>query len=331
MSNFFDPAKHSLELEIKALHSILNNNLDETFEKVVKTIIKTKGRVILSAIGKPGYIAHKCAATLASTGTPAFYIHPAEASHGDLGMISKDDTVILLSSSGGSKELNDIMTYCKRFDITLIGITRTADSTLGQAADIKVVLEKVEETNPVDSPTTSMLMMLAYMDAIITTLIKEKKFNKDKYKNFHPGGKLGANLLKVYDIMRTGNDIPIVKENASMAEILDEMINKNIGSTAVVDENNKIVGIIADGDLKRKLKIFPDLMSKKAKEVMTKDPVTVEKDDFALDAINIMSNGINDTKKYLQVLFVVNKKDNDIKGKIEGVLHIQDCFKAGII
>jgi len=334
MDKYIKPAVHSLKTEIKGLQSIIDNSLDENFKKVIDAILKTKGRVILSGMGKSGYIAHKGAATLASTGTPAFFIHPAEASHGDMGMISKDDVVILISSSGGSKELNDIIAYCKRYDITLVGMTRKKGSVLDEASDIKICMENVEETNIVNSPTTSMIMMLAYLDAVTTTLISIKGFNKDHYKVFHPGGKLGAALVKVDEIMKKGNSIPLINEDALMGKVLDEIIAKSLGCVGVLNKDKNLVGIITDGDLKRKLKKYDgDLMKKTAKDIMTKDPIIVEKGSFAMDAVNLMSRGVGKDKNYIQVLFVV---DSEAECKIDscnvaGLVHIQDCFKKGVV
>lgn len=327
MKDYTASAKHSLSMEITGLQSILEKSVDDTFNLVVKTILKTKGRVVLSGMGKPGYIAHKTAATLASTGTPAIFIHPAESSHGDLGMIAKGDTVILLSNMGGSRELNDIIAYCKRFGITLIGVTRKANSTLGESADIRVVLENIPETNAVGSPTTSMVMMLAYMDAVATALINARGFNEENYKIFHPGGKLGAALIKVDEIMHMGNEIPLIRLGDTMAEALDEMIAKSLGCVGILDDGDKLVGIITDGDLKRRLKEYNcNLMEMKVSDVMTPNPIAIRKNSLALEAVKIMNIGVGANNNYIQVLFVVDSDD-----RVVGILHIQDCFRAGVI
>lgn len=329
MTQCKDYGIHSLKTEIKGLQSILDNSMNDTFEKVVKTILKTKDRVILSGVGKPGYIAHRVAATLASTGTIACYVHANEASHGDLGMISKNDTVILLSNSGGSKEINDIIAYCKRFDIPLIGLTRNSDSFLAKAATVPVVLNAVEETNIVNSPTTSIIMMLAYLDAVATALINIKHFDKDKYKIFHPGGKLGSALLKVEEIMHKGNELPLVHENDDMEKVINTMIERPLGCVGVLDNNENLVGIITDGDFKRKIIKYKNLTEKKISEIMTLDPITIDKDIFALDAIKIMEKGVGEDNNYIQVLFITEEVDN--KKKVIGLIHIQDCLKAGVI
>jgi len=329
---YLDVAKQALKTEIQGLNSVLEKSIDDTFVQVVKTIMKTKGKVIVSGMGKSGYIAHKAAATFASTGTPSFFIHPGEASHGDLGMISKDDIVILISASGGSKELNDIIAYCKRYGIQIIGITQKLNSTLGESADIKVILEKLPENNPVNSPTTSMLMTLAYFDTLAATLIYAKGFNNDKYKAFHPGGKLGAALIKVAEIMSKDDLIPVVKENDSMEIVLNTMTDKRLSCTGVLNKDNNLIGIITDGDIKRKLLEHSDLLKKKAKDIMTLDPIKIEKDAYALEAINLMANTQRGGNN-IQVLFVTDSEQETNKeiSNVVGLLHIQDCLKAGVM
>lgn len=329
VSKYIEDGKHSLSVEIKGLKSILDNSIDSTFEKVVKTILNAKGRIILSALGKPGYIAHRASATFSSTGTPSLFIHADEASHGDLGMITKKDIVIILSNSGSTRELNDIIAYCKRFDIMLIGITRTPNSFLAQVANIAVVLENVEQTNVVESPTTSEIMMLAYLDAVATALINARHFNKDNFKIFHPGGKLGATLLKVKELMHKDDELPIAHENDSMEKVINIMIEKPLGCVAVLDKNDSLVGIITDGDFKRKIIQYKDLMNKKIVDIMTPNPITINKDAFALDAVKMMKRGVGENNNYIQVLLVVEEVEN-IK-KVIGLIHIQDCLRAGVI
>lgn len=329
MSKYIEDGKHSLSIEIKGLTSVLENSINSTFEKVVKTILNTKGRIILSGVGKPGYLARRVAATFSSTGTPALFVHADEASHGDLGMITEKDTVILLSNSGSTKELNDIIAYCKRFDITLIGITRNPNSFLAQAANIAVVLENIEQTNIVDSPTTSEIMILSYLDAVATALINAKHFNKDNFKVFHPGGKLGSTLLKVKELMHKDDELPIAHENDSIEKVINIMIEKPLGCVAVLDKNDSLVGIITDGDFKRKIIQYKDLMSKKIVDIMTPNPITINKDAFALDAVKMMKRGVGENNNYIQVLLVVEEVEN-IK-KVIGLIHIQDCLRAGVI
>lgn len=329
MSKYIEDGKHSLSVEIKGLTSVLENSINSTFEKVVKTILNTKGRIILSGVGKPGYLARRVAATFSSTGTPALFVHADEASHGDLGMITEKDTVILLSNSGSTKELNDIIAYCKRFDITLIGITRNPNSFLAQAANIAVVLENIEQTNIVDSPTTSEIMILAYLDAVATALINAKHFNKDNFKVFHPGGKLGSTLLKVKELMHKGDELPLAHEDDSIEKVINIMIEKPLGCVAVLDKNDSLVGIITDGDFKRKIIQYKDLMSKKIVDIMTPNPITINKDAFALDAVKMMKRGVGENNNYIQVLLVVEEIENT--KKVIGLIHIQDCLRAGVI
>ena len=313
--------KLSLFVEKKAIDSIIDNSINNTFCEFISIILNTKGRVFFSAVGKPGYIARRIAATLASTGTPSFYIHPTEASHGDLGMITDDDIVVLMSNSGESKELTDIVAYCKRHGIKLISLTRSANSFVSKSSDLPIVLENIEETNPVKSPTTSMLMFSAYLDAVITTLIKARGFNEDNYKTFHPGGKLGSMLLKVNDIMRTDN-IPLIHIGANMKEALNEMVDKNIGCVGILDNQEKLVGIITDGDLKRKITEFGDITKYDLESIMTKNPKCINSHSLAVEAVSLMNNKQN----YIQVLFVLN---DDMH--VVGILHIQDLFKARVI
>lgn len=313
--------KSSLLIEKKAMDSIIDNSINNTFCEFISIILNTKGRVFFSAVGKPGYVARRVAATLASTGTPSFYIHPTEASHGDLGMITDNDVVVLLSNSGESRELVDIITYCKRYGITLISLTRSAGSFVSKSSNLPIVLENIEETNPVKSPTTSMLMFSAYLDAVITVLIKTRGFNEDNYKTFHPGGKLGSMLLKVNDIMRT-NDIPLIHIDADMKEALTEMVDKNIGCVGVLDKENKLVGIITDGDLKRKITEFGDITKHSIESIMTKNPKCISINSLAVEAVSLMNN----KRSYIQVLFVLNENMH-----VVGILHIQDLFKARVI
>ena len=321
---------HSVKTEIKGLQSVLDHSINDTFEKVVDTILKTKGRVILSGVGKPSYIANRVAATMASTGTMAYYVNSNQASHGDLGMIGKDDIVILLSDSGKTKENNDIIAYCKRFDITLIGITRNKDSFLAKSANIAVVLEAVEQTNIVDSPTTSEIMFLAYLDAVATALIAIKHFNKDKFKIFHPGGRLGSTLLKVEDIMHKYDELPLVHENDNMQIVINTMIEKPLGCVGVLNDKDELVGIITDGDFKRKLIKYDNLLQKNISEIMTKNPIVIDRDAFALDAVKVMQQGVGANNNYIQVLFVVDKNAENSK-QVVGLIHIQDCLRNGVI
>ena len=321
-NKIIDSGRESVKIEIDGLNSLLEKSIDDNFVELINIIMKTKGRIFLSAVGKPSYIAHKVSATLSSTGTPSFFIHPDEASHGDLGMITKEDVVILLSNSGGSTELNDIIAYCKRFSIKLVGITRKKDSFLAKSADLPIVLENMPQTNIVNSPTTDIIMFLAYLDAVCTVLIELKGFNNEKFKIFHPGGKLGKSLIKIKDIMRTTNEVPLVNINNTVENAINEMSIKGIGTVCIVDDNNTLIGIISDGDLRRKTLEYKNILEKNIEDIMTKNPTFLHEDNFAIEAVNIMTeNG-----KYIQVLPVVDEGK-----KIVGIVHIQDLFKANVI
>ena len=321
-SKIIESGRESVKIEINGLNSLLEKSIDDNFVNLINIIMKTKGRVFLSAVGKPGYIAHKVSATLSSTGTPSFFIHPDEASHGDLGMITKEDIVILLSNSGGSTELNDIIAYCKRFSIKLIGITRKKDSFLAKSADLPIVLENMPQTNNVNSPTTDIIMFLSYLDAVSTVLIELKGFDNENFKVFHPGGKLGKSLIKIKDIMKTADAVPIININDTVENAIKEMSLKSMGAVCIVDNNNSLVGIISDGDLRRKTIEYKNILDKKIEDIMTKSPIFLNEENFAIEAVNIMT----EHGKYIQVLPIV-----DNNKKIIGMIHIQDLFKANVI
>lgn len=304
-----------LDQEIKGLQA-LKEALGEPFIKAVELLFNTHGRVILSGMGKSGHIARKIAATMASTGTPALFVHPGEASHGDLGMITKEDTVILLSNSGETAELGAIIDYTRRFEIKLIGMVRRKTSVLVDSSDVALVLPAIPEASPVDAPTTSTTMMLALGDAIAVALLERRGFGSDDFHVFHPGGKLGSALLKVKDLMHTGNTIPTVSPTLPMSDVLLEMTSKGLGCAVVVDADKHLLGIITDGDLRRHMS--PDLVRLAAQEVMTVNPVTTKSGALASQALSTM-NGRKITN-----LFVVEE------GKVVGILHIHDCLRAGV-
>ncbi len=307
----------TIETEIEGLKSLLNF-FGEDYIKAVELILNCKGRIILSGMGKSGHIAHKIAATFASTGTPSFFIHPAEASHGDLGMITPNDVVILLSNSGETKELKDIIYFCKRFEIPTIGIIRRAESELTKTSTVALVLPAIPEANNVNAPTTSTTMMLALGDALAVSLIDAHDFNSEKFSTFHPGGKLGSNFLKVKELMRSDKQIPLVKESQKMPEILLEMTSKHLGCTGVVDASDQLVGIITDGDLRRH--IDQNFLEQTAAQVMTKNPVTTNPENLAVEAIAIMN------KKSITSLLAVDEQK-----KVAGILHLHDCLRSGVV
>ena len=321
-NEIFDIAKEAIQIEIDGLKSLIEHSINDNFFELISDIISTKGRVLLSAVGKPGYIARKVAASLSSTGTPAFFIHPTEASHGDLGMITKDDMVILLSNSGNSNELNDIIAYCKRFAIRLVGITRNQNSFLAKSSDLAIILENVKQTNNINSPTTDTIMFMSYLDAVTTVLINVKNFNIDNFKNFHPGGKLGAYMIKVSDIMRTNTSIPKININKNITEAIEEMSFKGVGAVIIVDNDDNILGIISDGDLRRKTLEYGNILNKKIEDIMTNSPKFINNSKLAVEAVALMT----EKERYIQALPVV-----DDNMKIVGILHIQDLFKARII
>jgi arabinose-5-phosphate isomerase len=315
--SYVNSAIKTIETEIEGLKSLLNF-FGENYIQAVDLLLNCKGKVIVSGMGKSGHIANKMAATFASTGTPSFFIHPGEASHGDLGMITKDDVVILLSNSGETKELKDIIYYCKRFDIPTIGIIRRLESELTKASTVALVLPAIPEANAVNAPTTSTTMMLALGDALAVSLIDAHGFNSEKFGIFHPGGKLGSNFLKVRDLMRVGKDIPLVKDSQKMPEVLLEITSKHLGCSGVVNNSNQLIGIITDGDLRRHIdRIFLDHT---AIEIMTKDPITTSPESLAVEAISIMN------KKSITSLLVLDEEK-----KVTGILHLHDCLRSGVV
>jgi arabinose-5-phosphate isomerase len=316
MNEYKELAKQVLDIEIEGLQAV-RSSIDVNFVAIIELLRKTKGKVILSGMGKSGHIANKIAATMSSVGMPAIFVHPGEASHGDLGMITKDDVVFLLSNSGETKELGDIINYCKRFAIKMIAIVRRSTSLLVSAADIAIVLPEIQEASDVNAPTTSTTMMLAYGDAIAVVLAKSRGFNKNDFSVFHPGGKLGSSFIKSIDIMRDGKDMPSVYLDDDIEVVIKTISEKSIGSTAVIDQEGKLQGIITDGDLRRNL--TNDLMNLTAKDIMTANPKNVSSASLALEAVNIMQ------ELQITTIFVVEQQ------KPVGVLHIHDCFKAGLI
>ncbi len=313
--NYVTLAKDSILDQSKALH-VLAHDIPHDFSDLVEYILKFKGRVVLMGMGKSGYIAKKIAASLASTGTPAFYIHPGEASHGDLGMITEIDMVIMLSNSGETKELFDTINYCKRFNIKIAAITMNGNSTLGKSSDFLLKLPTQSETSSISAPTTSSLMTLSIGDALVTTLHQSKGFTKEDFKIFHPGGKIGTNLLKVSDVMKGEGDLPIVQESTKFTEVLITMNEKCLGCAIVLNKDDGIIGIITDGDLRRH--INESLGSKRAKDVMTSNPRTIADNALATEAISIMN------QKSITVLPVTREN------QLVGVVHIHDILRHGV-
>ena len=306
-----------LDQEIKGLQA-LKESLGKLFIDAVEVLSGTKGRIVLSGMGKSGHIGRKIAATMASTGTPALFVHPGEASHGDLGMITKDDAVILLSNSGETAELADIINYTRRFGITLIGMVRRDTSVLVDSADIALILPAIPEGSPTGAPTTSTTMMLALGDALAIALLERRGFSPEDFHVFHPGGKLGAALLKVENLMHRGDTIPLARGDTPMSDILIEITTKSMGCIGIVDDTKKLLGIVTDGDLRRHMS--PELLGLAAKEVMTANPLTARSGMLASQVLAIMN------ERKITNLFVVNEEKT-----VVGIIHIHDCLRAGVI
>ncbi len=310
-----------LETEARALQE-LASFLNDGFLEAIEMISTAEGRVIVTGMGKSGHIGRKIAATLASTGTPAFFVHPAETSHGDMGMIVRGDIVLALSNSGESKELNDLIEYTRRFAIPLIGITSRPDSTLATRADIALLLPPCAEACPNGlAPTTSTTLTLAMGDALAVTLLEKKGFTEKDFKVFHPGGKLGQQLMKVSEIMHTGDKVPLAPESITVPEAIAIITDKGFGCIGLTDENGKLAGIITDGDIRRK--ISGDILGKTAKDIMTLRPKTVSPDTLVAEAMAVM-NDLKNSFRRITCLLVV-----DGEGKPAGLLHIHDCLRAG--
>ncbi len=314
-------ALRTLEAEgsgIAAIEAALRSDLGEAFAKATDLIRDAKGRVIVTGLGKSGHIARKIAATFASTGTPAFFVHAAEAGHGDLGMITTDDVILALSWSGEQAEMKALITYAKRFRIALIAMTAEGDSTLSQAADVALTLPKAREACPHNlAPTTSSLMLLALGDALAIALLEGRGFTSVDFSVLHPGGKLGAMLKHISDIMHTGAAVPLKPLGTSMSEALVEMTSKGFGCVGIVDPRGAIAGIVTDGDLRRHMR--PDLMTALVDDVMTKNPKTIRGSLLASEALEIL----NASKITALIVTEANKP--------VGIVHLHDLLRAGVV
>jgi arabinose-5-phosphate isomerase len=297
----------------------LSGRLDDTFSAAVELILAATGRVIVSGMGKSGHIARKIAATFASTGTPAHFVHPAEASHGDMGMLTRGDVVMVLSNSGETPELSDIVAYTRRFGIPLIGVASRADSALMGQADVGILLpQRGEACGTGVVPTNSTTMMLALGDALAIALMESRSFTPANFRDFHPGGRLGARLSKVRDLMHTGEAIPLAGERTPMSDALLTISQKGFGVVGVLDEAGQLAGVITDGDLRRHM---VGLLDRTAGDVMTRKPRTVGPDILAEEAVAQMTGRVT-------CLFVVDPAGS---GNVAGILHIHDCLRAGIV
>ena len=316
---FITEAKNVINLEINALQK-LKKNINNSFSKAVITIAKCKSKVILCGVGKSGLIASKIAATLASVGTPSFSLAASEASHGDLGMISKNDILILISNSGQTNELKNIIQFANRNKILMIGIVSKKDSVLYKAADIKLLIPQVIEAEGI-IPTSSTTSQLALGDALAICSMKYKKFGKLDFKKLHPAGSLGAQLRTVEDIMLTGNKIPFIDENLNMKKGLQIISRKKLGFLLIQDKQKRTKGIITDGQIRRFNEKKENLFNLSAKEIMTKNPISIDKDSLAVKALSLMN------EKKITSLCVHNKKN---KLKTIGILHIHTLLKSSI-
>ncbi|MGD9916442.1 MAG: SIS domain-containing protein [Paenirhodobacter sp.] len=311
---YVETARRVITIEAEGL-AALAAGLDASFAQAVEAILGARGRVIVSGMGKSGHIARKIAATLASTGTPAQFVHPAEASHGDLGMVTRDDVALVLSNSGETPELADLIAHTRRFRIPLIGVASRPESTLLRQADVALVLPQAAEAcGSGVVPTTSTTMTLALGDALAVALMEHRQFTPEMFRTFHPGGKLGAKLSKVSDLMHT--DMPLVREDTPMPEALLEISRKGFGVVGVTDAAGNLTGIVTDGDLRRHM---DGLLSHSAAEVMTRNPRTIAPGVLAEAAVAVMN------ERKITCLFAVEG------AKPVGILHIHDCLRAGVV
>jgi arabinose-5-phosphate isomerase len=316
-TDFLATARRVIRREAEAL-SMLGDHLGDSFGQAVGLILNAQGRVIVSGMGKSGHVGRKIAATLASTGTPAQFVHPAEASHGDLGMVMRGDVALVLSNSGETPELADIVAHTRRFGIPLIAIAGRADSTLMRQADVGILLPDAPEACETGVvPTTSTTMTLALGDALAVALMEHRQFTPDQFRVFHPGGKLGARLMRVRDLMHT--DLPLMGQGTPMSEVLLVMSAKGFGVVGVTTPHGDLAGIITDGDLRRHM---AGLLEHVAGEVMTANPRTIGPDVLAERAVAIMN------EKKITSLFVV---DPEGSGNAIGLIHIHDCLRAGVV
>ena len=316
--SFQEIARQVIRTEADALNQ-LEAALNTSFDRAVEIMLAAKGRIIVSGMGKSGHIARKIAATLASTGTPAHFVHPAEASHGDLGMMAQGDVALVLSNSGETPELADLVAYSRRFAIPLIGVAARATSTLLTQSDVAHVLPQVAEAcGSGIVPTSSTTMTLALGDALAMALMEHRAFTPEHFRDFHPGGKLGARLSKVRDLMHMGDDLPLVEEATPMGDALIEISQKGFGVAGVTAGDGTLAGIITDGDLRRKM---DGLLDNTAAEVMTTGPTTISPDALAEEAVAIMN------QHKITCLFVL---DTDGPRVARGLLHIHDCLRAGL-
>lgn len=312
-------ARSVLATEAAGLRA-LASGLDESFDRAVTLLAEIAGRVVVSGMGKSGHVARKIAATLASTGTPALFVHPAEASHGDLGMVVGGDAVLALSNSGETAELADLISHASRFRMPLVAITTRRDSSLASAADVALLLPPSAEACPMGlAPTTSTTMQMALGDALAVALLTRRGFTAAEFHQFHPGGRLGVRLRRVRDVMHSGDAIPLAPPDLAMDRALLRITEKHFGCLGVTDSGGRLTGIVTDGDLRRAM--GPDLLSRRVGEIMTRNPRTIGPDALAAEALGLM----NARERPITALFVV-----DSGGMPIGILHVHDLLRAGV-
>jgi len=305
---------------LKQLAAALDDNFAKAVDAIHKMKTERRARLIVAGIGKSGHVGKKITATLASTGTPAHFVHPNEASHGDLGMIMEGDIVLMLSYSGGNSELSDLIHYTRRFGITLIAVTSKPESELAKHSDILLQLPRAPEACPNGlAPTTSTTMMMALGDALAIALLERMGLTPEAFSVFHPGGKLGQKLLTVEGVMQPLANLPVLSENATMDQVIVQLTEKNLGCVLIMD-GSKLKGIVTDGDLKRHM--GPDLLQKPASAIMTKTPKTIEENALAVEALNVMTKTPG---RYLTSLIVT-----DASGATKGLIRLQDCLQRGV-
>ena len=318
-------ALNVLEIEEQAIKELiidLEKNQFKNFDLTVESLLACKGRIVVTGMGKSGHIASKIAATLASTGSPAFFVHPAELSHGDFGMLTEADVMLALSFSGETDEFKKVLTQIKRFGIKLISITGNENSTIAQNSDLVLFVKVEKEACPLNlAPTASTTATLALGDALAIALMQAKGFTQEDFARSHPGGSLGKKLIKIKDVMRQKNDIPSIKEDTSVYKVLEEINKKSLGFTVVLNDDQKLIGAITDGDIRRAcIKFQNDFYNKKARDIMSPNPKTADQNDLAVSALKVMEDyRISD-------LIVVDNFQKPI-----GIIDLKDLLKAGII
>ena len=324
-NKIIESALRVLDIEAKAIVN-LKKSINKEFVLAVNEIIKVKGRLIVIAVGKSGHIGRKIAATLSSTGTPSIFVHPTEALHGDLGMITKNDIVLAISNSGESDELSTLLTVVKKSKIRIIGLTGNQKSTLAKLSDILLLAKVEKEADPNNlAPTSSTTATLALGDALAVSLLEKRSFTALDFAKLHPGGNIGRSLLQVKDIMHMGNDNPVVDKNTTLKDALITITLKGLGVVSIVDSNMKLQGILTDGDIRRLLlnsRELNSLFNMKVGDIMSGDPLTIFSDTLCVDAVHLMED--NRKKRFVSVLPVIDRK-----GKPVGMIHMHDLIRRG--